>query len=129
MADFCNQCAKELGFPEGDLANSEVGPPEPGMGYPELCEGCGPCFVDEKGNCIDPNCDRHHGCVAKAAEILAEVTKRLQAEPAKWHQPCNMPIVLVNEVAKELCGEQYTYDIQQLHDELIVLVKPRGDHA
>lgn len=48
MADFCNQCAKELGFPEGDFARPNMSPPEEGMGYPELCEGCGPCYVDEK---------------------------------------------------------------------------------
>jgi hypothetical protein len=61
MADFCNQCAKYFGFPEGDMAHSDRTPPKPGMGYPDLCEECGPNFVDHLGNCNDPNCDKKHG--------------------------------------------------------------------
>ena len=60
MADFCNQCAEKLGFPEGDFLTDRE-PPLEGMGYPELCEGCGPCFVDHEGNCVDPNCTDKHG--------------------------------------------------------------------
>ena len=115
MADFCNQCAKELGFPEGDLARPDCGPPGPGMGYPELCEGCGPTLVDEKGNCIDPHCDLLHGCTAKAEEIMtafvAECKSTADALP------------MLHRIATELCGTQYAFDITQLHDEYTVMVR------
>lgn len=52
MADFCNQCAKDLGFPEGDLKSA---PGREGK-FAVLCEGCGWIVVDESGNC------QHIGC-------------------------------------------------------------------
>lgn len=122
MADFCNQCATKLGFPTGDLASSERQPPPPNMGYPDLCEGCGPCMVDHLGNCTDPCCIEKHGVKAKAAEIQAAFLKKV-TENTEWHRPCNMPLVVLNDVARELCGELYTFKIvQQIHDEYIVEV-------
>lgn len=65
MADFCNQCAREHGLPEGDLRyqrKDEAGNVlvlEEGMGWSELCEGCGPTVVDDDGNCIADNCEIH----------------------------------------------------------------------
>ena len=62
MADFCNQCAKDLGFPKGDFISEN--PNEilkEGYGYAFLCEGCGPCLVNPKGDCIDPECFKNHG--------------------------------------------------------------------
>lgn len=54
MADFCNQCAKDLGFPEGDLKVPE----DRGPGrFTALCEGCGPTIVDEQGNCLHIPCN------------------------------------------------------------------------
>lgn len=61
MADFCNQCARDLGFPEGDLENDNLPAPPEGKGYVALCEGCGPTLIDERGNCLCPNCDEQHG--------------------------------------------------------------------
>lgn len=119
MADFCNQCAKALGFPEGDFARPNMSPPEEGMGYPELCEGCGPCYVDEKGNCNDPHCDQKHGVKAKAAEILA----RFKADYERL-KPASM-LLLAKDIAEELCGEHYDYTITQLHDEVTVIVKAK----
>jgi len=62
MANFCNQCADELKFPNGDLA---------GLSTPEqteqklycivLCEGCGTIQVDHLGNCISDDCLKQHG--------------------------------------------------------------------
>jgi len=49
MADFCNQCAKSLALPHGDLAGLDL--------YTVvLCEGCGAIQVDEYGNCISRDC-------------------------------------------------------------------------
>lgn len=55
MAEFCNQCAKDLGFNEGDFKG--VGDPKdlplkPGEGFPVICEGCGFVLVDAEGNCL-----------------------------------------------------------------------------
>jgi len=72
MSDFCNQCAKKLGFPEGDFLTDRE-PLKEGFGYPELCEGCGPCFVDEQGNCIDAHCDCKHGQKEKEKEVKGMV--------------------------------------------------------
>lgn len=55
MADFCNQCAIEDGLKSpGDPQDYTSGrePVKPGMGYLELCEGCGGTFVDHLGNCL-----------------------------------------------------------------------------
>lgn len=54
MADFCNQCAKDIGFPPGDLAANE---PDANGRYHALCEGCGPTVVDAKGNCLHIPCN------------------------------------------------------------------------
>ena len=53
MAEFCKQCAGELGEP-GDFEGSD--PFEL-----VLCEGCGPIQVNEWGECISPDCWKRHG--------------------------------------------------------------------
>lgn len=62
MADFCNQCAREHGLPEGDFRG--VGEKTDvlgyGEGFPVLCEGCGATYVDHAGNCIGPRCQMNH---------------------------------------------------------------------
>jgi len=60
MADFCNQCAAELGLPHGDFKTDREQTPT-GYGYRELCEGCGMTMVNEKGDCIYPTCLKGHG--------------------------------------------------------------------
>lgn len=60
MADFCNQCAEDMGFPHGDLAG--ITKPEDQMRHlyaVVLCEGCGPIQVNKDGYCIS-DCDKHH---------------------------------------------------------------------
>lgn len=62
MASFCNQCARELGLPEGDFA--DLIPKQlvdRGYGQPVLCEGCVDCLVDDKGNCVAAYCRKEHG--------------------------------------------------------------------
>lgn len=64
MADFCNQCAVDLGFTPGDMSN--ITKPEDeaqDMFCCVLCEDCGPIQVDVAGNCIS-DCDKHH-CVSE----------------------------------------------------------------
>lgn len=53
MAEFCKQCANELGFPESDFID-----PNLKLGYYNLnlCEGCGYVYTNAKGECIDSNC-------------------------------------------------------------------------
>lgn len=53
MADFCAQCAHPYpsdfaGIPWDDGAE----PLAWDMGYPVICEGCGPTLVDHEGNCM-----------------------------------------------------------------------------
>ena len=47
MADFCLQCALELGFPNSDFE----GLTSKGL-ITVLCEGCGTIQVDAKGHCV-----------------------------------------------------------------------------
>jgi len=62
MAEFCEQCAKGLGFPHGDFRNiTKENEWEEGLAASVLCEGCGPIQVDPKGNCITKNCFENHG--------------------------------------------------------------------
>jgi hypothetical protein len=67
MADFCNQCAKEIDFPP-----SLVGLCEAGFAVQELCEGCGHCMVDHLGNCVTDNCLLHHKKSADGGWVLTQ---------------------------------------------------------
>lgn len=61
MAEFCNQCARELGFPEGELAGLGQGQVLPlDHGWSAICEGCGFIVVDDDGNCIAKDCLKNH---------------------------------------------------------------------
>ena len=61
MADFCNQCAGELGLPNGDLADLGRGERlTEGYYWPALCEGCGFTGVDDDGNCVITVIDEGH---------------------------------------------------------------------
>ena len=61
MADFCKQCADELGLPNKDLVGCTT---EKDMldKKPQLviCEGCGYTQVDPEGVCLT-NCLQGHG--------------------------------------------------------------------
>lgn len=53
MADFCKQCSIELmGEDFGDHSRPNAPPLAEGMGWPALCEGCGPTLVDNEGACM-----------------------------------------------------------------------------
>lgn len=42
MADFCNKCSVEMGFPEPDIDVYKIFESlEPGYFQSEICEGCG----------------------------------------------------------------------------------------
>ena len=62
MAEFCRQCAAQLGQPT-DLA----GLCAPGYIVPVLCEGCGPTYVDHAGQCIS---DEIKGKAAKVGFMV-----------------------------------------------------------
>jgi hypothetical protein len=53
MAEFCKQCADELGFPESDFIDPQL---QPGYYNTNLCEGCGPIQTDVLGRCISNDC-------------------------------------------------------------------------
>jgi RNase P subunit RPR2 len=56
MADFCVQCAADMGFPT-DLANITTKEDwEKGLAVVVICEGCGIIQVDPDGNCISEDC-------------------------------------------------------------------------
>lgn len=60
MAEFCKQCAEELGF-RADFTNFFMRDnitPDGESGYPVLCETCGPAIIiDDKGTCGSFICD------------------------------------------------------------------------
>lgn len=56
MAEFCKQCANELGFPESDFIDSAL---KPGYYNTNLCEGCGYIQTNHKGECINFDCGKH----------------------------------------------------------------------
>lgn len=62
MAEFCNQCASEYGFPVGDYkgathtANWQIG--EAAL---VICEGCGFIQVNPSGDCVSLDCFKKHG--------------------------------------------------------------------
>ena len=67
MADFCNQCADDLGLPRGDMSGITTGADwTAGRAAIVLCEDCGPIQVDPQGNCVSPDCGKHHGRKAEA---------------------------------------------------------------
>ena len=57
MADFCIQCADDLGIPQGDLSGlTEKGDWKRGLARVVICEGCGFIQVDPEGRCISDDC-------------------------------------------------------------------------
>lgn len=80
MADFCVQCARELGFgPPYDLAGFTTKEGwEKGLACVVLCEGCGAVQVDPDGYCISDDCLRKHGLHYRKAH---EVPKGLRPVP------------------------------------------------
>lgn len=53
MADFCKQCAIDLGFPGSDLVYRNL---RRGEYMPALCDECGFIQVNNKGECISSDC-------------------------------------------------------------------------
>lgn len=62
MAEFCKQCAEELDFEPDftDLFIQDGTEPDPegNIGFPTLCETCGPAFIiDNEGTCGAFHCN------------------------------------------------------------------------
>lgn len=56
MAEFCKQCAEEMGF-EPDFVNlTDEQEEAAGLYACVLCETCGPIQVNRKGECISDDC-------------------------------------------------------------------------
>lgn len=64
MADFCKQCADDMGFPTSDFIDPNL---KYGMYQFNLCEGCGPIQINNKGECVSPDCMQqgHHAPMYK----------------------------------------------------------------
>lgn len=64
MAEFCKQCAEDMGF-DPDYANlfHDRGiTPTGKLGFNVLCEGCGMAFIiDDEGTCDADDCIHEHG--------------------------------------------------------------------
>ena len=65
MADFCKQCSIEI---FGEDYNDLAGLCEKGSIISELCEGCGPCYVDYTGTCVSCTCLKKHKLNLKHTE-------------------------------------------------------------
>jgi hypothetical protein len=57
MADFCNQCKRELGLTDPRDGNPESDYPDygalsEGYGWSVICEGCGFTLINRKGDCL-----------------------------------------------------------------------------
>lgn len=58
MADFCKQCADEMGFPESDF----IGAVPEGSYLIAICEGCGfDAVMNHAGDCVSSSCLKKHG--------------------------------------------------------------------
>jgi len=61
MADFCEQCAEHLGFPNDLKGITKKEDYEKGLACVVICEGCGTIQVDPDGRCISEDClERGH---------------------------------------------------------------------
>jgi RNase P subunit RPR2 len=56
MADYCKQCAEELGLSNDFAGITSESAWQEGYAVVVLCEGCGPIQVDPDGNCVSENC-------------------------------------------------------------------------
>ena len=72
MAEFCKQCADDLGFPRSDFLYPNL---LPGQYMTVLCEGCGPIQVNNKGECISSDCIKpgHNVPLDKGAKFYVTV--------------------------------------------------------
>jgi len=61
MAEFCNQCAADMGFPGDFCGLVTADQVKIGLSAIVLCEGCGRTIVDHEGNCISEQCLMKHG--------------------------------------------------------------------
>lgn len=53
MAEFCAQCAEEMGFKSDFIGLPNA---KHGLYHTVLCEGCGPIQVNSKGECVSDDC-------------------------------------------------------------------------
>ena len=60
MADFCLQCAHEMGFKCDFTMIMSAAQHEKGLVADVLCEGCGPIQVDGDGKCLTIGCLENH---------------------------------------------------------------------
>lgn len=91
MANFCAQCAEEIGFDRGDfLGATSLGDQMAGLYALVLCEGCGVVLVDWRGRCISGD------CVMKGHKAAAEpAMARLQMEGAEaWSGHSNAGVCI-----------------------------------
>lgn len=124
MAEFCKQCAKDLGFSETDLVPSDG---LPGYYYTSLCEGCGPTMVNHRGECTSIDCMVPGHCVGPEENLLLQ---------------CNVLIPLPENIELDLIESGVSLDIPISHlifesfDEITLhptykyyLIQPNGTYS
>jgi hypothetical protein len=82
MAEFCKQCADELGFPESDFkgACKEIELDED-VGFVVVCEGCGFVLVDHLGQCMgNSGCLKKHETPKKVYRRWEEIEEERKGE-------------------------------------------------
>jgi len=83
MADFCKQCAEEMGLPNGMEYLQTVFDTNDGLVTEVICEGCGHTYVDHTGKCVAPGCLRDHTIpVDEDEDYLEKVYKPREAAAA-----------------------------------------------
>jgi hypothetical protein len=61
MAEFCKQCAEEMGFEPDFVGLTTEEDTKAGLVSGVLCEGCGFTYVNHLGECVYEHCDLKHG--------------------------------------------------------------------
>lgn len=80
MAEFCKQCAKELGFDNDFEGLQTEAQTKQGFTTQVLCEECGGrCWVDHTGKCVSNGCYEFHGIdtVEEGDELIEDLEKQL----------------------------------------------------
>lgn len=82
MAEFCTQCATEMGLEESDFKgipwDDNAPPLKFGEGYSVICEGCGFTLVDEEGNCLGCCWGSYH---TRQAHFRVPIERQLASGP------------------------------------------------
>lgn len=111
MADFCKQCANDLGFPSSDFVDENL---KPGLYHTNLCEGCGTIQTNGKGECISSDCFHagHHVSMDKNVSYYTNNTdfkfssspKVIQVGHGEWSHTIPEQHIEINSIEDIPCN-------------------------